>query len=71
MHGTIDVVDSRRGKWSNLHTVAIDLDVVDGRSPRLFRRFRLAVLPGAIGKEKQVPPRESFSVFPLIPPLAV
>ncbi len=71
MDGTIDVIRSRCGEWSNLYTRAIDLHIVDGRSPWLFRRFRLAVLPGAIGKEKQVPPRESFSVFPLIPPLDV
>jgi hypothetical protein len=51
MDGTIDVVSSRCGEWSDLNAVAIDLHIVDGRSPRLFRRFRLAVLPGAIGKD--------------------
>ena len=51
MDDTIDVVSPRCGEWSDLYTRAIDLHVVNGRSPWLFRRFRLAVLPGAIGKD--------------------
>ena len=51
MDGTIDVVRSRCGEWSNLYIRAIDLHVVNGTSPWLFRRFRLAVQPGAIGKD--------------------
>jgi hypothetical protein len=35
MDGAIDVVCSRCGEWSNLYTRAIDLHVVDGRSPWL------------------------------------
>jgi hypothetical protein len=51
MNGTIDVVSPRCGEWSDLSTRAIDLQVVNGRSPWLLRRVWLAVLPGAIGKD--------------------
>jgi len=50
MNYTIDVIGSRRGKWPNLNTIAIDLHIIDGRCSWHFLSFGHAILPTTIGK---------------------